>query len=156
MKPACFWCGGGNGGRPLTRDHLIPVWACRAFRELRTEHDTIEGPSRVVKACARCNHDKGGMPPERFYHLRLDLAARKKEALRWQQIQRTVILNPTALSDALKAQIIEAMLKPVPNFNPAPAKWTSPPPLKHSKNKPLKRLYTMEDARQWDEDRYAR
>lgn len=26
----------------------------------------------------------------------------------------------------------------------------------HSKNKPLRRLYTMEDARQWDEDRFAK
>lgn len=139
----CFWCGGGNGGQAFTRDHLIPMWACRAFRELRTEHDTIEGPNRVVKACGPCNFRKGGMPPERFYHLRRDQAARKKEAVHWHQIQRSVILNPNAVSAELKAAIIEAMLKPIPGYDPPP----------HTKNRPLKRLYypTPNGIKTWEE-----
>lgn len=49
--------------------------------------------------------------------------------------------------------IIEAMLKPIPGYIPPLTPWTTMP---FNKNKPLRRLYTIIEVRQWDEDRFAK
>lgn len=67
------------------------------------------------------------MPPERFFHLRNNRRALRRESEKWKLIRRN-IASCNLIAPSVKAMVVEAMLKPVPGYNPPPTAWTSPPP----------------------------
>ena len=100
----------------------------------------------LVAACARCNHAKGNMSAEAFCAL-IDagrLRARRKLRIRADRLE---------LPKAQRAKLLQDNIAAAERQKPPPPQKANPP---HSKNKPLKRIYTIVEARQWDEDRFVR
>lgn len=118
-----------------TLDHVIP--------KARGGTDVA---SNLVAACARCNHAKGDMDADAFCAL-IDagrLRARRKLTNRPDRIE---------LPKEQRDKLLRANIAAAERQKPPPPRRANPP---HSKNKPLKRIYTIVDVRQWDEDRFTR
>lgn len=152
LHPPCFWCRRPLESKGVTRDHLIPQWACRLFY-VQLGHANDRG--NIVKACSSCNVAKGGMPPALFHEVRTVAGERKKALVLWHSIQEIVCAQWTEeqgrVSPELRAHIIDEMLKPVPGHEPpthAPARRATTyaelteydPSLLNKANKPARKI----------------
>ena len=155
----CHYCGVNiTNPQDVTADHLIPKCALLLFPELR------DGKHNKVKACRSCNGKKAQIPLSVFLEVRGDPTKLKNAQRKWQGIifalSYTGIPNPDLREVALKAyQALPAkagipVIIPKAPISPPKVGPANPP---FSKNKPLKRLYYLEDlTREWDEDRHSR
>ncbi len=116
-----------------TLDHVVPQsrggWSVDA---------------NLVAACARCNLAKDRMEASAFIAQIEAGQLRPRRRMVVNDAQRSAI---RAQASELQAALQQGRLPKGP-----PGKQNPP----FSKNKPTKRLYTMEDARRWDEERFAR
>lgn len=117
------------GARP-TRDHVIPKVAGGSNNH-----------RNLVAACHDCNRNKGGDSVEEF--------CRQFGGMSAYIAKKGHRTGETILSSGL---LTTKKNRKAPT-SPARVGPQNPP---HSKNAPLKRLFTPEDVRQWDEDRFNR
>ena len=157
----CYYCNDPFGSfaedKLPTKDHVVP----RGKGGANSWHN-------IVIACLRCNNQKGDLSLDDFLLIIAGegLRPRSKTLGRFAPSETTrrqlLIANLAATNPSrLKAHPIFGPDKVAVSNNhhenpPVPKLWTrvrnNPP---HSKNAPLKRLYTQEEARSWDEDRFV-
>lgn len=60
---ACVYCGSTEA---LTVDHVVPIGHWRKYGIKRS---VLDNPSNRVRACLKCNREKGGMSPREWFAL---------------------------------------------------------------------------------------
>jgi len=161
FRSVCHYCGTAiTNPQDVTADHVIPKCALTLFPELR------DGRTNKVRCCKRCNGQKASLPLSVFLEVRNHEDKLKAAQRTWQGIIYNLMFGHT--NPELRARALEAY-QPDPSkiFAPAgqyPIDNPSRPTLAKalvinppfSKNRPLKRLYYLEDVvRDWNEDRRA-
>lgn len=60
-ETTCVYCGSEG---PLTTEHVVPL---SKWREFGVKRRVLDNSSNKVPACAKCNSEKGAMPPKEWF-----------------------------------------------------------------------------------------
>jgi 5-methylcytosine-specific restriction endonuclease McrA len=69
-KRTCVYCGDEG---PLTIDHVVPL---SRWHEFGVRRRVLDNKSNKAMVCARCNVEKGSMPPKEWFDLHPDYRER--------------------------------------------------------------------------------